>query len=243
MTPRQWLGEAPFTLALSAGFFGFFSHTGLLLALERAGLRPRRVVGVSAGALAGGLWASGLSASSLAEELTRLRREDFWDPGLPLGGVLMGRKFEAKLATVLRPLGVTSLEHCPTPFAAVVHDLLRRRPLALERGPIAPAIRASCTVPLMFRPRWHQGRLLVDGGASDRDGEIAARRGERVFVHRLTSRRAAAAPPSRGHASDRLTLSIPDLPRVTPFALHAGPVALSRTERFVQRWLDQPLSG
>ena len=85
---RDWLASQPFTLALSAGFFGFFAHTGVLQALEEAGLRPRRIVGVSAGALAGGLWASGLSAAELAEELVRLRRVDFWDPGLPLGGLL-----------------------------------------------------------------------------------------------------------------------------------------------------------
>ena len=33
---RDWLEAEPFTLALSAGFFGFFAHTGLILALEEA---------------------------------------------------------------------------------------------------------------------------------------------------------------------------------------------------------------
>src|SRR5690606_33221631 len=51
LTHSDWLAREPFTLALSAGFFGFFAHTGVLLALEHAGLRPRRIVGVSAGAL------------------------------------------------------------------------------------------------------------------------------------------------------------------------------------------------
>src|SRR5690606_10394272 len=87
-TRAQWLADEPFTLALGAGFFGFFAQTGLLAALEDEGLRPARVVGVSAGALAGGLWASGLSAADLEAELCSLRREDFWDPGLPLFGLL-----------------------------------------------------------------------------------------------------------------------------------------------------------
>jgi len=56
MTHHEWLAAAPYTLALGAGFFGFFAHTGVLRALEESGVsRPRRVVGVSAGALAGGL--------------------------------------------------------------------------------------------------------------------------------------------------------------------------------------------
>ena len=50
-THHDWLAAAPYTLALGAGFFGFFAHTGVLRALEESGAaRPRRVVGVSAGA-------------------------------------------------------------------------------------------------------------------------------------------------------------------------------------------------
>src|SRR5690606_7643453 len=141
-----------FTLLLGAGFFGFFSHAGLLAALEEAGLRPRRVVGVSAGALAGGLWASGLGAEVLTAELLRLRRADFWDPGLPLGGLLRGRKFGEKLRALLHTTGVRVVEECPTPFAAVSHDLRGRRTHVMDTGPLDVAIQASCSVPFMFRP-------------------------------------------------------------------------------------------
>ena len=48
-TRADWLEAEPFTLVLSAGFFGFYAHAGLLHALELAGLKPRRVVGASAG--------------------------------------------------------------------------------------------------------------------------------------------------------------------------------------------------
>ena len=63
------LREEPFTLVLSAGFFGFFAHVGFLQALEELELRPQAVIGVSAGALAGGLWSSGMSADELEAEL------------------------------------------------------------------------------------------------------------------------------------------------------------------------------
>lgn len=246
MRRRDWLGEEPFTLLLGAGFFGFFAHAGCLAALEEAGLRPRRVVGVSAGALAGGLWASGLSAGRIAEELTTLRRADFWDPGPPLGGLLRGRKFARKLGTLLDEAGVSQIEECAVPFTAIAHDVLRRSTLVLDRGPIEVAIRASCTVPFMFRPVWSDGRLLVDGGVSDRSGFTAIAPGERVLFHHLPSRRrlrlGPVSMPTTVPGADALMLVTPWLPRVTPFRLdrgHQGRTALERTRAYVRRWLDE----
>ncbi|MGB1274134.1 MAG: patatin-like phospholipase family protein [Nannocystaceae bacterium] len=245
ITHHEWLAQRPFTLALGAGFFGFFAHTGLLLALEQAGLRPARITGVSAGALAGGLWASGLPASELAEELRRLRREDFWDPGLPLGGWLRGQKFMDKLHELLAPSGVEAIEDCSVAFATVVHDLVTRSPRVLQTGALAPAIAASCCVPLMFRPRVHVGKLLVDGGVSDRNGEQALHPEERVMMHALVSRSPWSRwfpdeMPADEVTTNRVNLVIPELPRVTPFRLEQGPVALSHAFEAVSRWLLQP---
>lgn len=245
---RDWLVAAPFTLALSAGFFGFFAHTGVLRALEEAGLSPRRIVGVSAGALAGGLWASGMSAAELEAELLRLRRVDFWDPGLPLGGLLRGGKFAAKLRGLLDARGVARVEDCRLPFAAVVYDVIARRVRAVERGPLAPAIQASCTVPLMFRPLRHEGRLLLDGGVADRLGLCALQPGERTLHHALRSRSpwrglTGRAQPSVNEETWRKVLVVEDLPRVSPFRLEAGPEALRRAYAATRAWLEAPARG
>lgn len=250
MQRAAWLEESPFTLMLSAGFFGFFSHTGLLRALEDRGIRPRRVIGVSAGSLAGGLWASGMDAGAIADELVSLRREDFWDPGLPLGGLLRGKKFRQRLGLLLRRLGIERIEHTPTDFAPIVHDVLRRKPLALREGPLDEAIVASCTVPAMFRPVLSRGRVLVDGGVSDRCGftglDPQSEGGGRVLLHFLPSRRrvkwgAPAPVPTEVPGAESLLLLTPDLPKVTPFALDQGPLAYTRTYDHVQRWLDEEL--
>ena len=247
MTHRDWLAERPFTLVLSAGFFGFFAHTGLLAALAAAGLRPRRLVGISAGALAGGLWAAGLDAAALTEEFVRLRRSDFWDPGLPLGGLLKGEKFADKLDDLLRGCGVNSFDDCPVPFAAIVHDVFRRRAEVVNEGPMAPAIQASCTVPLMFRPVISPGRglarrLWVDGGVSDRYGIVALAAGERALLHALPSQSAHSrfirhARRPRADSSQRVMI-IPGLPRVSPFRLPFGQVALGVAYDYVSRWLE-----
>lgn len=249
-TRRDWLAEGPFTLALGAGFFGFFAHTGVLQALERAGLRPQRVTGVSAGALAGGLWASGLGADELAEELLALRRPDFWDPGLPLGGLLRGKKFARKLEVILGKSGTSYFRDCEIPFATVAYDVLRRAPVVLDQGRLAPAIQASCTVPLMFRPLLHKRRVLVDGGVRDRNGESALGAGDRVLLHALPTtsplrhlrareRDAQAIRAGPG----RMILQIPELPRVSPFRLEQGPLALERARAWTTEWLASPMTS
>lgn len=243
-TRHAWLAERPFTLVLSAGFFGFFAHTGVLAALTAAGLRPARVVGVSAGALAGGLFAAGMDPQALTDELCRLRRPDFWDPALPLGGLLRGEKFRDKLRDLLGNQGVRTFEECGLPFAAVVHDVLRRRPLALERGLLVPAIHASCAVPLMFRPLIDRGALLVDGGVSDRHALCALGRGERVLMHALPSTsggsRFLAPQPVPPSTREREVLEIPKLPRVSPFRLDHGKAALGHAYSHVRAWLREP---
>ena len=247
-THHDWLAAAPYTLALGAGFFGFFAHTGVLRALEESGAaRPRRVVGVSAGALAGGLWASGLGAEEIEATLVALRRPDFWDPGWPLGGLLRGDKFAARLHALLDARGVSLLEQCPTPFATVVYELAGRRARVLERGRLASAIQASCTVPLMFRPIRREGRLLVDGGVADRDGQTALADDERVLHHRLVSRSPWRRLTGRSQVvsdmserTDRKVMQIDALPRVTPFRLEWGPRALATAREATLRWLDAP---
>jgi NTE family protein len=239
---ERWLAEGPFTLVLSAGFFGFFSHTGMLAALEAVGVRPRRIIGVSAGALAGGLWAAGLSAERIATELLALRRQDFWDPGLPLGGLLRGRKFDAELRRVIAPTGIDRVEQCPTPFVSIAHDVVGRRTLAVHDGDLATAIRASCTVPLMFRPIVWRGRVLVDGGVSDRIGRIALEPGERVLMHWIPSRsrwRRAPMSPAELPGVDAQIMVTPGVPPLGPFALADAARALDVTREHTRAWLRE----
>jgi hypothetical protein len=98
----------------------------------------------------------------------------------------------------------------------------------------------------MFRPLVVDGRLWVDGGVSDRSGSTALRGDARVLLHYIPSRRRVRwrrppPPPRAFDRTDTLTLITPDLPRVTPFRLSAGPEALARTRTYVQRWLDEKL--
>jgi hypothetical protein len=59
---------------------------------------------------------------------------DFWDPGLPLGGLLRGDKFAGLRTGCSTRAGSSTVEQCPTPFATVVYELAGRRTRVLERG-------------------------------------------------------------------------------------------------------------
>jgi len=236
-TLREWLASAPFTLAMSSGFFGFFAHAGAMSALEDEELVPARVCGSSAGALVAGLWASGVSARRLCEELLLLRREHFWDvrPGL---GLLRGSLFRARLEAIAP---VRTFEECRVPLAVSVFDVGARRTTVLRSGELAPAVHASCAAPVMFQPVRIGGRLYLDGGILDRPGLGGVDAGERVLFHHLMARspwRRRASPALRAPERANLhVVAIPDLPRLNPFRLERGAQAIEGAARGMRQAL------
>jgi NTE family protein len=240
-TLRAWLEEAPFTLAMSSGFFGFFAHCGVLVTLEDKGLLPCALAGSSAGALVTGLWASGLDAAAQQHELTRLRRRDFWDPAPGLG-LLRGALFRSKLESMLP---VHRFEACRAPLALSVFDVRARRTRVLREGALAPAIHSSCALPVLFQPVRHEGQIFIDGGVLDRPGLAGVPEGERVLHHHLSSRSPwrspsdpALVPPKR---RGLVALVIDGVARSGPFRLEAGHRAFDAARRATARALDRPV--
>jgi NTE family protein len=242
-TLRDWLQAAPFTLALSSGFFGFFAHAGVVSVLEDEGLLPARITGSSAGALVGGLWASGVPAARLREELLALRRADFWDPGLG-AGLLRGALLRARVESIA---AAPTLEACPTPLALSVYDVRARRTAVLREGPLAPAIHASCALPVLFQPVRLGSRLYADGGVLDRPALAAVPAGERVLHHHLTSRspwRRRGSPALRVPQQAGLrAVALHGLPRSGPFRLEVGPAALAGAIDGMRAALDAAADG
>jgi NTE family protein len=234
----DWLGAAPFSLAMSSGFFGFYAHTGMLQTLTaHAGARPTLVTGASAGALVGGAWGAGLEPAHLAERLLGLRRDDFWDPGLGIG-LLRGRKFDRLLRDLLP---VDAIEHCGRPVAISVFDIVARTTQVLRTGDLSAAIRASCAVPGMFHPVWIGKRAYWDGGILDRSGLAGIASGERVLAHHLISRSPWGSELSIPRRAGMVTLVLDGLPRSGPYKIAAGHRALELAREATRRALDLPV--
>ena len=60
-----------FTLALGGGGARGWAHVGVARALDELGLRPRRIVGTSMGAIVGAALAAGRTPDQIEEEATR----------------------------------------------------------------------------------------------------------------------------------------------------------------------------
>jgi NTE family protein len=238
ITLRKWLSDGPYALALSAGYFGFFAHAGLLSVLEEQGLVPSSASGSSAGALISGLWASGLGCSQIRDELFRLERQDFWDPSPGLG-LLSGDLFHKKLKELLR---ADTFENTSIPLTISVFDLLARKTKVLRSGELCSAIAASCSLPILFQPTRIAGKLYIDGGVLDRPGLQGVELNTRVLYHHLASKspwRTFGPFPSERTAM--VAIVVKDLPRVSPFRLEVGQFAYYQARNQMKYALDREI--
>ena len=92
---RPGPGPGSVDLVLSSGWLGFALHSGVIQAIEDAGLRVSAVMGTSSGALAGSLYAAGYSPTAVARELSRVppirllrRNARTWEGFFVLDGVV-----------------------------------------------------------------------------------------------------------------------------------------------------------
>ena len=193
-THAQVCEPAKTALVLAGGGAKGFAHIGVLQILDSLGVRPDLVVGTSIGAIVGGLYASGYTGDQI-DSITRvlpvagvirkyeprvssslglLRPIAVWEQG-PHGYVLQsGAVVESEVnafasAMMLRGNVIArgNFDSLPIPFRAIATDVQTRKTVALSSGDLALAIRASMSIPIVFRPVHLGKRWLIDGGISD----------------------------------------------------------------------------
>ncbi len=182
----------PTDLLLSSGFLAFARHAGVLEAVEQEGVEVDAIVGTSSGALVGALWASGMRAERVTEEIAARRPLSLMALHLlPWRGLFRLDPLVRWLAQHLPP----RIEDLPRPFAVGVIDGARR-PLLLTRGPLPEAVAASCAIPHVFHPVEIEGETYADGGFADRlmYAPWRAWRGERPVLAHLVDRSKGVDP-------------------------------------------------
>jgi NTE family protein len=137
------------------------AHVGVIRVLEREGIPIDCLAGTSAGALVGAVYAAGIRGHELLEMALQLRWRDIARPVWPRQGLLSFAPLESYLIQTVGDLTFAELDR---PYAAVTADLATGQQVILKEGRLAPAVRASCSVPGLVTPVEINGRPLIDGG-------------------------------------------------------------------------------
>jgi NTE family protein len=160
-------------LALGAGASKGFAHIGVLKILEANRIPVQMIVGTSAGSFVGSLYAYGYDTYQLQKIAFSVEKGDIADLTAPDNGFIKGEKLEDYINRAVRN---TPLENMRIPFFAVATDIQSGREIVFGKGNAGKAVRASCSIPGIFRPVRIGERVYVDGGVVSPVPVDAARR-------------------------------------------------------------------
>ena len=150
-------------LVLAGGGARGVAHIGAIEELESQGFEITAVAGTSMGALVGGVYASG-HLEPFREWMCALDKYKVFslvDFALSTEGLVKGDRVMEAMKALVPDMDI---ERMPVPFTAVAADLLTGDEVVLDRGGLYDAIRASISIPSVFRPVHRDGRVLIDGG-------------------------------------------------------------------------------
>jgi len=151
-------------IALSGGSAYGFAHIGFLDVLEKNHIDFDIVTGTSMGAIIGGLYVGGMKIKQMIEILTSFTQGkivDFDIFGLINGGFVSGKKLTKFFK---KYVGDKKIEDCEKSFASVATDLVKGEEVTFDKGSLVDAMRASMSVPGLFKPVKIGSKVLVDGG-------------------------------------------------------------------------------
>jgi len=195
---------AKIALVLGAGASKGFAHIGVLKILETNKIPVHLIVGTSVGSVVGSLYAYGFSAFDLQRLSFSIEQKDIVDLTIPENGFIKGEKLEE---FVNRTLKNTPMEKLKIPFYAVATDVQNGQEMVFGRGNTGQAVRASCSIPGVFRPVKIGDKVYVDGGViSPVAVEAAKRLGADVVLAVDISASTERTPP--GNTIETLLQSI-----------------------------------
>ena len=153
-------------LALSSGGPRGFAYIGALEVLQERGYEVTAVAGTSIGALVGGVYAAGC----LAEFKKWLLSLDTWkvfslmDFSLSMSHIVKGEKI---IEAIQRVVPDMKIEEMKLPFCAVATNLYTGEEVLFDKGDLFLAIRASMSIPSLFKPVQYGNTVLIDGHSSN----------------------------------------------------------------------------
>jgi NTE family protein len=171
---------AKIALVLGAGASKGFAHIGVIKILESNKVPIHMIVGTSVGSAVGSLYAYGFDAFQLQKFSFSVEKGDIVDLTIPDNGFIKGEKLEGFVNKIVKN---TPIEKLKIPFYAVAADIQNGQEVAFGKGSTGMAVRASCSIPGVFRPVKIGERMYVDGGVvSPVAVDVAKRFGADVVI-------------------------------------------------------------
>lgn len=150
-------------LVLGGGGSRGIAHIGVIEVLEREQIAVDLLVGTSMGAIIGGLYALGMSATQMETHIADWQRNNIFSMNL-----FSARARRRQIEKLLEPaMGGKTFADLRLPMVAMAVDLNTGREVALDEGPLLPAVLASSAVPVVLPSVDRDGMKLVDGGVID----------------------------------------------------------------------------
>ncbi len=162
----------------SGGIRGIFGHTGFMLALdnEQLGITVSASAGCSAGAIVGGVLASGTDVKNWAAAIAKTDQSSFNHPKSFLnllfevlsnkGRNLTGfSQTDRVISFISQNLKAKTFEDCPYPFSSVALNLGTLEKKYFSSGDLATRIMASAALPLIYEPVEIDGEYYSDGAS------------------------------------------------------------------------------
>ena len=153
-------------MVLSSGGPRGFAYIGAIEELESRGYEISAVAGTSIGSLIGGIYAAG----KLEEVKEWLFDLDAWkvfslmDISLSFSHLVKGDRIIEALKEIVPDVDIENLK---IPYRAIATDFYTGEEVIFEKGNLFRAIRASISIPSLFRPAETDGRTLIDGGIAN----------------------------------------------------------------------------
>jgi NTE family protein len=174
--------ESRIGLALGGGGARGMVHILVCEVFDELGVKPALIAGTSIGAIIGAGYAAGFSGRQMREAAVAFygKRRDvlarLWKARpLAFTDLLRGRsltpQFDARVILESFVPGYELLpetfEELSIPLRIVACDFYAWTETIISEGPLRPAIAASISIPAIFRPINLDGRVLIDGGATN----------------------------------------------------------------------------
>ena len=183
-------------LVLSGGGAKGFAHIGVLKILEQEGVKIDYIGGTSMGAVVGGLYASGYSASQIDSIFKNTNFDELLKDYIPRDSKSFYEKHNDELYAVSLlfnkfnigvPIALSKgmynynlltkltdhVKHIrdfnklPIPFVCIATDIESGKEVVFHNGYLPQVMLASSAFPTLFSPVEINGKMLVDGGISN----------------------------------------------------------------------------